>query len=157
MKLLVRNTLVVVLASATLLGGLLRPPYVEPTEAAKVPGIEILRASDPGAGHNVQQSAVQRLSAPTEDTLERNGQLYVPIRSYVEAHDGRLIYNPETTTVDITVDSVSFSLLLAEDAIMSDGRLTEGGFIVQGGAAYLSINALSELTASHAEPLQFRA
>lgn len=157
MKLIVRNTLVVVLASATLLGGLFRPPYVEPAEAAQVPSIEILRSSDQDAAPNVQQSAVQQLSGHSADMLERNGQVYVPIRGYVEAHEGKLIYNPETTSVDVTVDRISFSLLLDEDAILSDGRLSEGGFIVHGGAAYLSIDTLSALMSDNAKPAQARA
>lgn len=151
MNLIIRNTIVVVLAAITLTGGLLRAPYVEPAEAVKVPSIQILRSSDPGTAPNATSSALQQLSVSSADTLERDGQLYVAVREYVEAHSGRVIYNPETKTVDITIGQASFSLLLSEDAILSDGRWTEGGFILHNGAAYLSANVLPALMRSNGE------
>lgn len=151
MNLIIRNTLVVVLAAATLAGGLFRPPYVEPTEAVHVPSIEILRSSDQSAAQNNQLSILQQQIAPSTITLEQDGQKYVPIRDYIEAHNGRLFYNPETASVDITIGQSSFSLLLSENAILSDGRRAEGGFILHNGAAYLSADILSALLSSNGE------
>lgn len=151
MNLIIRNTLVVVLAAATLAGGLFRPPYVEPAEAVHVPSIEILRSSDPSAAPNNKLSNLQQQAAPSAITLEQDGQKYVPVRDYVESHNGRLFYNPETKSVDITIGQASFSLLLSENAILSDGRLTEGGFILRNDAAYLSADILSALIGSTGE------
>lgn len=157
MNQIIRNTIVVALSAVTLAGGLFRPPYVEPAEAAKVPSIQILRSSDQATALNAIPSTLQKLSASYTDTLERNGQTYVPVRDYVEAQSGKVIYNPETKTVDIIVGQASFSLLLSEDAILSDGRWTEGGFVLHNGAAYLLTDILSSLIGNYGEAAQARA
>ncbi|MHA6480709.1 hypothetical protein ACX1C1_02025 [Paenibacillus sp. strain BS8-2] len=151
MSLWFRNTLMIVLASSTLAGGLFRPPYVEPAQAAAVPSVQILRSANQPISPDTQRQhfALQEISEPAAAAIEHNQQLYVPIRSYVETHHGKLIYNPETTSVDVTLNQVSFSLLLAEAAILSDGRLTEGGFLLLNNTAYLSLETFSALMSTN--------
>ncbi|MDQ6419732.1 hypothetical protein RB620_09850 [Paenibacillus sp. LHD-117] len=138
MNLVFRNALVVLLASATLLGGLFNPPYVEPAEAIAVPSIEKL-----GTGGTTQQIEPQRaetIAYSTDgDTIERDGKTYVALRGYVENLGGRLTYNRETSSIDITVGVVSYSLLLAEGTIMTNGYELEGDYFVENGTAFIHI------------------
>lgn len=145
LNLVYRNALIVILGAVTLLGGLLNPPYIEPRQNADVPSIEKLQLETGSKPNPYVHTEPHTAHLASSDLIERDGQLYVPIRTYVEAHQGRLTYNRETTSVDITVDHVSFSLLLGEGIVMSNGRALEGGYFVQNGTAYMSIETLSKL------------
>ncbi|OUS74881.1 hypothetical protein B1748_20090 [Paenibacillus sp. MY03] len=142
MNLIIRNASILIIATATLLGGLFNPPYVEPAaESAVVPSVEILRAGDGAVP--IEHAQLGALDFSQKTSIERNGQVYVPIREYVEKHSGQLFYNRETASADITIGAVSFSLLFEEGSIMYNGHVLEGGVFVQDDLAYINAEQLA--------------
>lgn len=74
------------------------------------------------------------------------GKSFVPLRGYVEQHNGSLTYNVENATIDITIGKESFSLLLQEGIVMKNGYELNGHFFVQDGMTFISSETAETLS-----------
>ncbi len=125
MKLRYGNIAIMLLAVFTLIGALTNPP---------LPEDQYNRSSVAQASH-ASAAAPPQNSMPAVHTA---GKSFIPLRGYVEQHNGSLTYNAENATVDITIGAESFSLLLQEGLVMKNGYELNGHFFVQDGTAFIS-------------------
>lgn len=129
MKLSFHNAILILLAAVTLYGGLFNPAVPE-----QAPAMPMLTAYAPS----------------TDSLIPLSNSTYLPLHELMNLYDGQLTYNRETDTIDLTVDSVPFTLLLTERSVLQNGYESPGDFYIENGLLYMNADQFKKLSACSA-------
>lgn len=127
MKLPIRNIFLMLFAAATLYGALASPPVPEQATVAA----PVLSAHS--------QSAIKLATG--------HSPAYTPLHELVSQYSGRLTYNRETDTIDLTVSGANFTLLLENGTVLQNGYEAPGDYYLQDGVLYMNADQFKKLAA----------
>ncbi|MFD0959745.1 hypothetical protein [Paenibacillus chungangensis] len=136
-----RNIALIIMAALTLTGSLISRPIAD----AASTDLTLERQSAEAVSNRQTVQPLERIVL--KDTSMHDNQAYIALDALMKQTDGFISYNNENDTVDIVMNDMPFSLLLREQAIMSNGYEIPGDFyIADNGDVYLSVEQAAKLS-----------